>query len=223
MFFFYNVAYIGNRKWAPYIPFNGLFPHKEIKKARDYMLALSYNQKAILNLYKRFYLEGYPSGIASDHTATQTHINSQKMFYLLKMYGVNVGDFCFSWNYHGPFSPGLLATLRSLDLQKHNIEDYYSNSDSSDNEMLFSDDNNKIEKLIDLLELKHHLENLSNWMELLGSLVYISNSVFPYEDYTLVVRELKNRKDKFFCEEENANAWHVLEKAKLLKIPSSSL
>lgn len=186
------------------------------------MSALSYNQKAILNLYERFYLERYPSSTVDHYTTTQTHINSQKMLYLLKMYGINVGDFCFSWNHHGPFSPGLLATLRSLDQQKHNIEGYYLNSESSNNEVLFSDDNNKIERLIELLKLKDHQENLSNWMELLGSLVYISNSVFPYENYTLIAKELKNRKDKFSDDKENSNAWQVLENAKLLKIPLSS-
>ena len=220
MFFFSVVAYNGKIKCIKkfLIP-SFLFP----KKARNSMLNLSYNQKAILNLYERFYHERYPSGSDDEKVTTQTHINSQKMCYLLKMYGINVGDFCFTWNFHGPFSPGLLAVLRSLDQQKENIKAFYSQSNDSDNTALFSEDDKKIEMLINLLNLQGHLDNLPNWMELLGSLAYLSNSVFPYEDYIFIVDELKKRKDKFISESENSDAWQTLKNANLLKIlPSNS-
>lgn len=193
----------------------GLFFFEKVSK---FMLALSYNQKAILNLYERFYNEKYPSGSVDEQNTTQIHINSQKMCYLLKMYGVNIGDFCFTWNFHGPFSPGLLAVLRSLDRQKDNIEDFYSQrSDLCGEECLF-DDNGKIEELINLLDLRSHSYDLPNWMELLGSFVYLSNSVFPYEDYTLISNELKKRKNKFSQDDKNLQAWQTLLKANLLKI-----
>lgn len=184
------------------------------------MSNLCYNQKVILNLYERFYLERYPSETTDDASMTQTHINSQKMCYLLKMFGVNLGDFSFTWNFRGPFSPGLLALLRSLDQQKQEIDEYYSTHNGLENNLFFQDDNDKVEDLITKLNLHQHKDDLPKWMELLGSLAYLSNSVFPYEDDTLVINELSKRKENFNNQEENIEAWHTLEKAKLLKILS---
>lgn len=190
------------------------------KKVRDFMSNLSYNEKVILNLYERFYFEKYPFTSNDDGITTQTHINSQKMCYLLKMHGVNLANFCFTWNFRGPFSPGLLALLRSLDQQKQNAEEYYSKRSGLENKLLLSEDNDKVDELIELLNLRSHKDDLPRWMELLGSLAYLSNSVFPYENDVLIINELIKRKNNFDNREENIEAWHTLEKAKLLKILS---
>lgn len=177
------------------------------------MSSLNFDQKVILSLYMKFYKEKYPTHLTSQDDVTGTHINAQKMCYLLKLYGVSIGDFGFTWNFHGPFSPGLLALLRSLDEQTEEVDNYYSNDYLNQSDLFLDDENNKIDCLIELLELNDHADQLGMWMELLGSFAYLSNSVYPGEKYDVVLNELIKRKSKFNNIDDNSKAWETLIKS----------
>ena len=173
---------------------------------------LTFNQKTVLNLYNMFFGEAYPRNLSSD-AATKVHINAQKMCYLLKMDGIDVGDFSYSWNFHGPFSPGLLALLRGLDAHAEEVSAFYMDCDQP----FTQEDQDRITSLISNLHLNTHNEDRSNWMELLGSLAFLSHSVLPGEDFTCISHELKCRKPQFSDDEMNLAAWNVLKDARLLK------
>lgn len=180
------------------------------------MSELTFEQKVILDLYKRFFGCQYPTEGSFDDK-TQVHVNAQKMCYLLKMDGIDIGDFGYSWNFHGPFSPGLLAVLRSLDLQDEQVRTYYD-SEIVQSESLSDVDQEKITTLIAKLRLSEHVENRGDWMELLGSLTFLSHSELPGESFDRIKNELRLRKDKFDDDSENSNAWNVLREANLLKV-----
>lgn len=178
---------------------------------------LTFNQRTVVDLYPQFYESSYPEQL-SQGDVTRVHINAQKMCYLLKKIGINIGDYSYSWNFHGPFSPGLLVLLHSLDAQKENVQSY---CDCTEHPAIFSnDDQEKISSLIQNLRLKEHSGNRSNWMELLGSLVFLSHSVLPGEDFANVTKELKNRKPQFDDDVRNREAWDVLKSANLLRVCS---
>ena len=178
---------------------------------------LTFNQRTVVDLYSQFYESSYPDQL-NQGDVTRVHINAQKMCYLLKKIGINVGDYSYSWNFHGPFSPGLLVLLHSLDAQKESVRSY---CEGTEHPAAFSnDDQEKITSLIQKLHLKEHNSDRSNWMELLGSLAFLSHSVLPGEDFTNVVRVLKSRKPQFDDDVQNQEAWEVLKRAELLRVCS---
>lgn len=181
------------------------------------MAILTYNQKLILQLYNDFYGMQYPFfGVGHDEERTRTHINAQKMCFLLQLIDLDIGEFGYSWNYHGPFSPGLLAALRSLDAREEAAKEYYK-SDSNIKELLLEEEIESIHLLMKKIALQDHSEDISKWMELLGSIAYLSNSVLPGEDFIKVNEELKRRKSMFEDDTINICAWDTLKKAGLLK------
>ena len=181
------------------------------------MAILTYNQKLILQLYNDFYGMQYPFfGVGHDEERTRTHINAQKMCFLLQLIDLDIGEFGYSWNYHGPFSPGLLAALRSLDAREEAAKEYYK-SDSNIKELLLEEEIESIHLLMKKIALQDHSEDISKWMELLGSIAYLSNSVLPGEDFIKENEELKRRKSMFEDDTINICAWDTLKKAGLLK------
>lgn len=182
-----------------------------------FMPNLTFNQRTVVDLYSQFYESSYPEQL-SQGDVTRVHINAQKMCYLLKKIGINVGDYSYSWNFHGPFSPGLSVLLHSLDAQEENVQNY---CDGREHPAIFSnDDQQKIASLIQNLRLKEHDCDRSKWMELLGSLAFISHSVLPGEDFANVEKVLKSRKPQFADDAQNREAWEVLKSASLLRVCS---
>lgn len=181
------------------------------------MQNLTFNQRTVVDLYSQFYEVSYPEHF-HQQDATQVHINAQKMCYLLKKGGIEIGDYSYSWNFHGPFSPRLLSLLHSLDEQEETVRRY---CDSSDHSAIFSqDEQEKISTLIQKLHLREHTDDRSNWMELLGSLTFLSHSVLPGEDFLIIAKELKERKPQFNDDVMNQEAWDVLKSADLLRVCS---
>lgn len=186
------------------------------------MAKLTFDERAILTAYRRFYGENY---LAQEGTNTDTHIQAQKMCFLLSLRGVSIGDFGYSWNYHGPYSAGLQSQLRALDQHADLVSEFY---DSYQDEcVLFSDGNEasalfttKQRDLID--ELSRSLkvlecgEDKRKWSELLGSITFLGRYVFPGADFNMVNRELQKRKPQYSDNNYNYSAWTLLENIGIL-------
>ena len=177
---------------------------------------LSYDQKLILLLYKLFYQTQYPTVLLKDEERTKTHINAQKLCFLLKLNGLDIGDFGYAWNFRGPYSPGLLVVLRSLDANIESVKDYYTSDEKLD-KLLTDEEHKRVRTLIRDLLISKHRNDKSSWMELLGSIAFLSNSVLPGEDFDRIEEELHSRKDQFNDSENNRAAWDALSKAGILK------
>lgn len=95
------------------------------------MAKLSFNQKKTLAAYETFFGSEY-SATSNDGNNTELHVEVQKMCYLLKIAGIEIGDFNYSWNFRGPFSPGLLVLLRSIDRIGHQVSDFYADSEEKE-------------------------------------------------------------------------------------------
>lgn len=186
------------------------------------MAKLTFDERAILAAYQRFYGENYP---AIDGQNTDAHIKAQKMCFLLSVRGVNVGDFGYSWNYHGPYSAGLQSLLRALDQHSGLVSEFYDAH--QDEYMLFSDSNKagtlfsiKQKELIDTLSSSLKItecgEDKRKWSELLGSITFLGRSVLPGADFEMVNNELKKRKPQYNDNDYNYSAWTLLESTGIL-------
>lgn len=183
---------------------------------------LSFDERAILTAYKRFYGECYP---AVDSSNTEAHVRAQKMSFLLSVGGVDIGEFGYSWNYYGPYSAGLQSKLRALDFHSKQVQDFYENN--TNESLLFSDNDcpsalfselqkMKIDKLSEKLKIKEGQNNKNDWPELLGSVAFLAKSVYPGTDFETVNERLKALKDKFCNDQENLSAWNTLQAAGIL-------
>lgn len=182
------------------------------------MATLSFNQKKTLAAYERFYGNRY-STHSGEENNTRMHVETQKMCYLLKVAGVEIGDFDYSWNFKGPFSPGLLALLRSIDRKDTEVLDFYERS--SGKEQLLAGQSAKIDELREKLEIDTHQGSHEQWVEILGSLAYISRAMLPGATFEIVNQRLIQEKAVYCDENTNRHAWDLLEKADLLSVIST--
>ncbi len=177
------------------------------------MTTLNFNQKRTLAAYECFYGNRYVTH-SEENSNTGTHVETQKMCYLLKVAGVEIGDFEYSWNIKGPFSPGLLALLRSMDRRDAEVLDFYEKS--LGNDYLQSGQLSKIDELRNILEIDSHSGQHLQWVELLGSLTYISRAKLPGAGFKEVNQRLIQEKPEYGDEDTNQHAWELLSKANLL-------
>lgn len=186
------------------------------------MNSLSFQERAFLTLYNRFFGVNYS---ANNGDSTNLHIQSQKMCYMLKAKGIQIGEFDYSWNSYGPFSAGLQRQLKALDEKQDDVTKYYA--DSAGKDILFSDtdspdslfsqsDGAIVDALSSKLEIKDHNTDSRNWIELLASIMFISRSIFPGEGEDVVVRKLLLLKPRYRDYEELSKAWKILNTAGLL-------
>lgn len=195
------------------------------------MPCLSFDDKVVLTLYKKFFGENYPGqqppvqgGEPED--LTDKHVKAQKMCYLLDLAGIRVGGYTYSWNTYGSFSSGLQAQLRELDCKSAEAVDYYNKNLSDDilfaaegDENIFMPkDRDTIMSLLTVLHIPQGNKEAREWVERLGSMAYISQNVFPYGRYEWVRDELVRRKSKYDQEDKNKEAWDILSEAKLLSV-----
>lgn len=178
------------------------------------MTTLDFNQKKTLAAYERFYGSKYCTCTDVGDNNTETHIATQKMCYLLKVVGIEIGDFDYSWNFKGPFSPGLLALMRSIDRNSEDVMSFYENE--SKKEEFFPEQVIKIDELRDSLEIDAHRNQCVRWVEILGSLTYISRTMLPGSDFETVNQRFIQEKPEYSETSENQHAWNILNKANLL-------
>lgn len=177
------------------------------------MATLSFDQKKTLAAYECFFGTRYSTH--SEKTSnTGTHVETQKMCYLLKVAGIEIGDFDYSWNFKGPFSPGLLALLRSIDRKDAEVSDFYEKA--SGKEQYLAGQLETIDELRKKLEIDVHQGQHVQWVEILGSLTYISRAMLPGAAFEAVNRRFIQEKAEYHDENTNRHAWELLEKANLL-------
>lgn len=197
---------------------------------------LGFNEQKFLELYRRFYGEPYP---ATEDKNTNAHVKGQKAVYLLRLKQVSVGDYGFTWQQHGPCSDALQVMMRELDKAPESVAEFYQSFPDNDasNKMLYSDDPNTqrlfcledaekiddVRKALDLPE-EHSMQKdgddtpVRRWMELLGSLTYISTTRLPGASEERVWMELQKAKSKakYLDAPEKGRALQVLRSAGLL-------
>lgn len=182
------------------------------------MSALNFNQKKTLAAFERFFGSRYNTH-AEENGNTCMHVETQKMCYLLKMSGIEIGDYSYSWNFRGPFSPGLLVLLRSIDRKEADVTEFYENAEEK--EKLLSGLKAKIDELREKLEIAEHSDQKERWVEILGSLTYISRTVLPGADFEEVNKRLIQVKEECCDKQLNSHAWDLLNNMKLLETASS--
>lgn len=190
-----------------------------IKDGGIFMSELNFDQKKTLAAFECFFGSRYNTNTGKKDN-TSMHIETQKMCYLLKMAGIEIGDFDYSWNFRGPFSPGLLVLLRSIDRKATEVTEFYENSEEK--EKLLDGLKTKIYELQKNLEIDKHLDQKEQWVEVLGSLTYISRTVLPGSDFEEVNKRLIQEKAEYCNMDLNKQAWNLLKEMKLLEIASSN-
>lgn len=202
------------------------------------MDSLSFTDREFLTLYKRFYGTRYPGDTSlpssEDNISSMTppHVRGEKLCYILDLCQLSIGGYSYTWNYHGPYSPGLLAQLRELDGKQDEINSFYDQdlpdsiiftNDRNPQSLFWADDQQRIDKLLDDLALPKDEREAGEKMELLGSLAYISLNVIPGAPYEEVVEELIARKPKYAAEgmaPKIGVAWEAFQKLNPLGIYS---
>lgn len=186
------------------------------------MATLSFDQKRLLAAFECFVGKKYETPQTSGSNNTSMHVEAQKMCYLLKLIGIEIGDFNYSWNERGPFSPGLLALLRSIDSNHEEVDSFYS--DSKEKDKYIWNVKSEIEELSNSLGMDKNSCNSVAWIEILGSLAYLSRTVLPGADFEYVSSYLKERKKEFYTntpeyynDEKNKEAWELLTAAGLIE------
>lgn len=177
------------------------------------LAAFSYEQKLALMAYELFFGSQYETS-EDNKIRTAKHVEMQKMCYLLQVAGIDIGMFDFSWNIKGPFSPGLLALLHTIDRNNALLQGFYANTCEKDELLLEYKD--MISDLRSKLEIDKHKENQLNWVELLGSLTYISRAMLPGAGFDAVNSRLVFEKSKYRNKGENRHAWEILKEVKFL-------
>ena len=177
------------------------------------MLTLNFDQKKTLALYEYFFGNKYKVN-SEENDNTTVHVETQKMCYLLKVCGIEIGDFNYTWNFKGPFSPGLLAMLRSMDRNATGILNFYEQV--SEKESFLLDHKSDINKLKDKLEIDLHQKDRMQWIEILGSLTYISRTMLPNADFEVANQRLIQEKPDYCDLKINEYAWNILNTANLL-------
>lgn len=196
------------------------------------MSALNFDKRVILTLYKKFFGEDYPAdgGQNSADRLKDVHIQAQKLCYLLKLRGLNVGDFGYSWNHYGPFSPGLQAQLREMDRVGKEIREFYQNypgdqaiftDEDLAGSLFMADDRARVEKLAEALEIPAHKGERRDWVELLGTLAYLANAELPGVPFQSVEKLLVKRKPQYADSARNRRAWDLLCRAGLVSARES--
>lgn len=129
----------------------------------------------------------------------EDRLEMQKTVYLLQNMGISVGDYKFMWYKHGPYS----QTLQNDILNLQSVGDI--NID-------FSADAKREIRTLKNAVFKEGLEyNLSQWVECLGSLQYIKESLLPSSaEEGTVLNELKNRKPYLNNDNDNKIALQTL-------------
>lgn len=179
------------------------------------MSELSFTQKRALVAHEIFFGRRY-AGTSLEPSNTDEHVATEKMCYILKIAGVEIGDYDYSWNVKGPFSPGLLALLRSIDDQNDEVKKFYD--EKTDKNLYLRKYEDVIEDLSEKLKIKEHMDIQYKWVELLGSLIYISRVMLPGENFEKIENRLKIEKKEYSDSALNHDAWDLLMQSQLLCI-----
>ena len=129
----------------------------------------------------------------------EDRLEMQKAIYLLQNMGISVGDYRFIWYKHGPYSQTLQNDILS---SKNETNVYIDFSSDAKREM------SSLKKAI----FKDGLEyNTCQWVECLGSLQYIKDSILPSSvSDENIIDELISRKPHLNNRKDNEIALQTL-------------
>lgn len=135
-----------------------------------------------------------------DSSKFEERLKMQKMVYLLQNMGISIGDYNFLWYKHGPYSQVLQ-------------NDILSEEDIKPIDLKYSND---AKKEIDKLKKAMAEENLhysqAEWIECLGSLLYIKENVLSSSsNEDDIIKELKKRKPHLDNDTDNKKAFSILD------------
>lgn len=131
----------------------------------------------------------------------EDRLEMQKAVYLLQNMGISVGDYGFMWYKHGPYSQTLQNDILTLQT-------------SEDVNVNFSNDAIKaIDELKNAVQIQNKDYQEYEWLECLGSLHYIKESLMPSSaDENTLIHELQTRKEHLNKEKDNRLALQILNK-----------
>ena len=113
-------------------------------------------------LYEKIYGESF------DYGSFGKRMKMQKGIYLIEQFGLNIGEYDFSWYKHGPYSQRLQ-------------DDMYEESSRKSTELRYSEYAiyiiGRIKEIVGVAKEKGFKYNLEQWMECLASVHYL-NRVF---------------------------------------------
>lgn len=149
----------------------------------------------LLPLYKKLYNKDF------DYSNFDQRMEMQKAIYLLQDMGVPVGDYGFRWYLHGPYSQDL-------------HDDMYFENDRTGTLPALSDEYD--ESIHELYEVIHSEKrgsySITNWVECLASLRYLSENVTSFNStIETVVCELEKRKKHLNKHDINLIACQLVE------------
>lgn len=162
-------------------------------------------EKRVLIAYREFFGEEYAP---SQTQNTDIHVRAHKMCYLMSRIDCDIIDDGFVWNTFGPFSVDLQEVLKQVDSKHNALQNFYKNQ--TPNDILDADILEGIERLKNGLQVSSHKENSRHWVELLASLAFIAHSELPNSEFDYINAELKDRKSTYECDQENKEAWVLL-------------
>lgn len=189
---------------------------------------LNYSEKMFLALYKELYGKQYvcdkESKLTND-TIVVEHLQAQKATYLLLQCNILIGDYDFVWDKRGPFSAELQELLKGLDMKPKDVKRFYklynANTDAGLKLLLTEKQILRTRTLINRLKDYLYVEDdnkRSLNCELIGSLVYLSQTVLPGRSFDEVNNELTRRKGYLNDNAFNEKVWKVLRAADLLSV-----
>ena len=147
----------------------------------------------IKDLYKRVYSSDFNYSVFNDR------MKMQKCVYLAEQFGLNIGDYCFSWYKHGPYSQQLQ-------------DDMYEENKKPEQTIYYSEYATSIVNRLSNIVQKSHKDSFGyseeQWVECLASIHYL-NRLF-YGDKQKVLSELKMRKPHLNKDSLNDNAYGLV-------------
>lgn len=174
---------------------------------------LTYDQKVVLFLYRTFFLSNYFVDYknSKDNDVNLAHLKMQKMIYILTVFGIDIGHYSFSWNVRGPYSIDLSNFLKQI--ERINCDSENEDWESLGLEYIKSD----VESLISEFHFREKTDEDGEWIELVSSIMYLSQTVFPGMNKERLFEKLFDRKEKYKMRKNDCcDVWKRLEEKGLI-------
>lgn len=166
------------------------------------------------------------------------HLRAQSLYYLLSYFGMDnriyncPGQSGYLWLKNSPHSLSLEEDLHLINRHKDEIKQFYSEEYQKDKVDSFK--NPEIKKILDFLKsifltekLRTYLKEIdrsdADWINLVGLVATLKNSVMPYANLNTINEELKRKgvawgRIKSNKLDLNEKAWELLQTVKIISI-----
>lgn len=131
----------------------------------------------------------------------EERLEMQKIIYLLYEIGASCGDFSFRWHLHGPYSQKLQNVMIS---SIANTKEPVSFSEKGEVSLA---------RIRNLLNVQHNGYSDCEWLEALGSILYLTKHSNSTDTPKSIVAKLEELKSNLNISELNNEAFNVLENA----------